>query len=172
MGWLWIDRIIEHDRGERLVAIKNTSLAEEHLRDHLPASGDRAAMPLMPASLIIEGMAQTAGILVGAVNDFKEKVILAKISKARLDYDLLPGMTLRYTATIDRIDAAGAVTTGTIEARTNGPGERGDTWQPFGCIDLMFSHIDQNMAGMEFPEENFVFGDNFKAIWRASGIVS
>jgi len=171
MGWLWIDRIIEHDRGERLVAIKNTSLAEGHLRDHLPASGDNPAMPLMPASLIIEGMAQTAGILVGAVNDFKEKVILAKISKAQLDHDLLPGMTLRYTATIDRIDSAGALTMGTIEARTNSSGQGGDAWQPFGRINLMFSHIDQNMAGLEFPEENFVFGDNFKAIWGASGIV-
>lgn len=171
MRWLWIDRIVEHEPGERLVAIKNTSLAEEHLHDHLPAHGDRPAMPLMPASLIIEGMAQTAGILVGAVNDFKEKVILAKISKAELDYDVLPGMTLRYTATIDRIDAAGAVTKGTIDARTNESGEGGDVWQPFGRINLMFSHVDQNMAGVEFPEENFVFGDNFKSIWGTSGIV-
>jgi 3-hydroxyacyl-[acyl-carrier-protein] dehydratase len=168
---MWIDRIVEHERGERLVAIKNTSLAEEHLHDHLPASGDHGAMPLMPGSLIIEGMAQTAGILVGAVNDFKEKVILAKISKAQLDYDVLPGMTLRYTATIDRIDSAGAVTKGTIEARTNCPGDGGDTWQHFGRINLMFSHVDQNMAGLEFPEENFVFGENFKSIWGASGIV-
>jgi 3-hydroxyacyl-[acyl-carrier-protein] dehydratase len=171
MRWMWIDRIVEHERGERLVAIKNTSLAEEHLHDHLPASGDHGAMPLMPGSLIIEGMAQTAGILVGAVNDFKEKVILAKISKAQLDYDVLPGMTLRYTATIDRIDSAGAVTKGTIEARTNCPGDGGDTWQHFGRINLMFSHVDQNMAGLEFPEENFVFGENFKSIWGASGIV-
>jgi 3-hydroxyacyl-[acyl-carrier-protein] dehydratase len=171
MRWMWIDRIVEHDRGERLVAIKNISLAEEHLHDHLEATDERNAMPLMPGSLIIEGMAQAAGILVGAVNDFQEKVILAKISKAQLDYDVLPGMTLRYTATIDRIDSAGAVTKGIIEARTNGPGEGGDTWQPFGRINLMFSHVDQNMAGIEFPEENFVFGDNFKSIWGASGIV-
>ena len=171
MRWMWIDRIVEHEPGERLVAIKNTSLAEEHLHDHLPPSGDRPAMPLMPGSLIIEGMAQTAGILVGAVNDFQEKVILAKIAKAEFDYDVLPGMTLRYTATIDRIDTAGAVTKGTIEARTNDPGEGGDAWQPLGRINLMFSHIDQNMAGLEFPEENFVFGDNFMAIWGASGLV-
>ncbi|MDP6986751.1 MAG: hypothetical protein QGG74_01785 [Phycisphaerales bacterium] len=169
---MWIDRIVEHEPGQRLVAIKNTSLAEEHLHDHLPARGDRPAMPLMPGSLIIEGMAQTAGILVGAVNDFQEKVILAKIAKAEFEYDVLPGMTLRYTATIDRIDAAGAVTEGRVEGRTNDPGEGGDTWQPFGRIDLMFSHVDQNMAGVEFPEENFVFGENFKAVWGASGLVN
>ncbi|MHC4652492.1 MAG: hotdog family protein, partial [Planctomycetota bacterium] len=62
---MWIDRIVELDPGQRLVAIKNVSLAEEHLHDHFPAQGDREALPVMPASLMIEGMAQTAGILVG-----------------------------------------------------------------------------------------------------------
>ena len=171
MRWMWIDRIITHDPGERLVAVKTVSLSEDHLHDHLPASGDQPAIPLMPASLIIEGMAQTAGILVGAVNEFREKVILAKISKATVSADVLPGMTLRYTATIDRIDTGGAVTRGIVEGRTNGPGTDGDTWHSLGVINLMFSHIDQNMAGMEFPEENFVFGDNFKAVWGASGLV-
>ncbi|MCP4839643.1 MAG: beta-hydroxyacyl-ACP dehydratase [Planctomycetes bacterium] len=171
MRWMWIDRIIEHDPGKRLVAIKNTSLAEDHLHDHLPATADKPAMPLMPASLIVEGMAQTAGIMVGAVNNFREKVILAKISKAEFAADILPGMTLRYTATMDRIDEAGAVTRGIVEARTNDPGLGGDVWQSIGRINLMFSHVDQNMAGLEFPEENFVFGENFKAVWGASGLV-
>ena len=171
MRWMWIDRIVEHDPGVQLIAIKNTSLAEEHLHDHLPARGDTPAMPVMPASLIVEGMAQTAGIMVGAVNDFQEKVILAKVSKAELAADILPGMTLRYTATMDRIDAAGAVTRGTVEARTNDPNPGGDVWQQIGRINLMFSHVDQNMAGLEFPEENFVFGKNFKAVWGASGLV-
>ncbi|GAI25355.1 unnamed protein product, partial [marine sediment metagenome] len=31
-------------------------------------------------------------------------------------------------------------------------------------IDLMFSHIDQNLAGKQFPEENFVFTDMFKSL--------
>ncbi|MDP7071073.1 MAG: hypothetical protein QF561_06970 [Phycisphaerales bacterium] len=168
---MWIDRIVEHQPGEHLVAIKNTSLAEDHLHDHLPATQDVPAMPLMPASLIVEGMAQTAGIMVGAVNNFREKVILAKISRATFDADILPGMTLRYTATMDRIDGAGAVTRGVVEARTNDPGPGGDVWQHIGCINLMFSHVDQNMAGVEFPEENFVFGENFKAVWGASGPV-
>ena len=34
----------------------------------------------------------------------------------------------------------------------------------------MFSHIDQNLAGIEFPEENFVFSDNFRTILRTAGI--
>jgi len=31
-------------------------------------------------------------------------------------------------------------------------------------ISLMFSHIDKNLAGKDFPEENFVFTDMFKSL--------
>jgi hypothetical protein len=34
----------------------------------------------------------------------------------------------------------------------------------------MFSHIDQNMAGTEFPKENFVFSSTFKTLLRMSGV--
>src|SRR5690606_27225803 len=117
MRWMWIDRVLELAPRERMVAIKNVSLAEEHLHDHFAAdeAAGLAALPVMPASLIIEGMAQTAGILVGHAEGFKEKVILAKIQRAELSREAGPGMTLRYTATIERMDAAGASTKGIVE---------------------------------------------------------
>ena len=58
----------------------------------------------MPNTLVIEGMAQTAGILVGHANDFAEKVILAKIARARFSHAARPGDMIRYTAVIDRLD--------------------------------------------------------------------
>lgn len=168
MRWMWIDRVVELERGRRLVAIKNISLAEEHLHDHFEAAPGRAALPVMPASLVIEGMAQTAGILVGHAEDFREKVILAKVSRAEIDVDPVPGFTIRYTATVEQMDAAGASTTGLVElidpARPDRPP------MPMGRIDLMFSHIDQNLAGHAFPEHNFVFGEGFKTLLRTSGI--
>src|SRR6185295_10736440 len=103
MRWMWIDRIVELRPRERLVAIKNVSLAEEHLHDHFPVRGEevsgragsppprRGAMPIMPASLIVEGMAQTAGILVGHAEGFREKVILAKVGVAELEREVTPG---------------------------------------------------------------------------------
>ena len=36
--------------------------------------------------------------------------------------------------------------------------------EPIGRIDLMFSHVDQSLAGAEFPEENFVFTGQFKRL--------
>ncbi|PHQ81787.1 MAG: beta-hydroxyacyl-ACP dehydratase, partial [Phycisphaera sp.] len=74
MRWMWIDRVIELVPGQKMVAVKNISLAEEHLHDHFPATDAQPALPVMPASLMIEGMAQTAGVLVGHAESFKEKV--------------------------------------------------------------------------------------------------
>ena len=78
MRWMWIDAITEYEPDKRLVAVKNVSLSEEHVHDHFAATEEDPAMPLMPNSLIVEGMAQTAGVLVGSVNAFREKVVLAK----------------------------------------------------------------------------------------------
>ena len=58
MRWFWIDRFDEFVRGKHATAVKNVSLAEEHMHDHFPGAA------LMPNSLIVEGMAQTAGLLV------------------------------------------------------------------------------------------------------------
>lgn len=108
MRWMWIDRVVEL-RLRRMVAIKNVSLAEEHLHDHFAADPEHglAALPIMPASLILEGVAQTSGILVGHAEEVREKVILAKINRAEIEADATPGTTLRYTATIERMDTIG-----------------------------------------------------------------
>lgn len=166
MRWMWIDRIVELVPKERMVAIKHVSMAEEHLHDHFPSTKMRRAMPIMPMSLIVEGMAQTAGVLVGHAEGFKEKVVLAKVSKAIVTRDAAPGCTLRYTATIEQFTAAGASTKGVVELI--------DPIRPepevIGQIDLIFSHLDNNMGGVAYPEENFVFSESFKTLMQTSGI--
>lgn len=171
---MWIDRVVELVPAKKLVAVKHVSMAEDHLHDHFAErtwqGGRRPATPVMPASLIIEGMAQTAGILVGHAEGFREKVILAKVSKAELTREARPGDTLRYTAEVLQLDRIGASTKGTVELIP--PSATGSTGQPtvIGGIDLMFSHIDNNMAGQEFPEWNFVFSESFKTLLRTSGV--
>ncbi|MCH8508196.1 MAG: hypothetical protein LAT64_05425 [Phycisphaerales bacterium] len=122
----------------------------------------------MPASLIVEGMAQTAGILVGHAEGFKEKVVLAKVSRAELDLDAQPGDTLRYTAEIEQFSPVGASTRGTIELLSwtaKGPAEP----RIFGRVDLMFSHLDNNLGGEKYPEHNFVFSESFSTLLSLSG---
>lgn len=156
MRWIWIDKFVEFESGCRAVAIKNVTQAEEHLHDRYPG------WPVMPESLIIEGVAQTAGILVGEARGFREKVILAKIRRAAFDDVALPGDQLRYEATVESMDDRAAVTTGKVLKNDS----------PMGEVDIVFSHIDQNMAGLEFPEENFVFTDEFKSLLAAYNLDS
>ena len=148
MRWIWIDKFIEFESGKRAVALKNVTLAEEHLHDHFPG------FAVMPECLMIEAMAQTAGILVGQARDFKEKVILAKIKKCVFFNYVRPGDTLILEAAIESLADEAASTTGKITC--------GD--KQIAEIELMFSHIDQNLAGKQFPKENFVFTDTFRSL--------
>jgi len=158
MRWIWIDKFEKFEVNVAAVAIKNVSLAEEHLHDHFPG------FPVMPASLMIEGMAQTAGILVGAARNFQEKVILAKIGKAAFSRLVRPGEQLVYSAKIVNVTEQGAAIEGTITSRVNAGGTVSEV--PVGQIEMMFSHIDNNMSGMKFPEFNFVFNSQFMDLFE------
>ena len=103
MRWLWIDRFIEFERGRKAVAIKNVSIVEEEIDDYTPG------FPIMPGSLIIEGMAQTAGLLIGEQGGFEDRVVLAKVGKAVFHRLALPGDQLRYTAIVEDLRKDGSV---------------------------------------------------------------
>jgi len=148
--WLWIDKFTEFTSRTSATTIKNVTMAEEHLHDLYPD------FPIVPHSLIIEGMAQTAGILVGEARNFQEKVILAKVNRATFHRLVRPGDTLTLHAKMEQLSEQGASTSGTVKIGNDLVAE----------IDLMFSHIDQNMAGLEFPEHNFVFTDQFTELLK------
>jgi 3-hydroxyacyl-[acyl-carrier-protein] dehydratase len=154
MRWIWIDKFVQFERGKSATAVKNVSLAEDHIHDLYPD------FPLMPQTLIIEGMAQTAGILVGHARDFSEKVILAKIGRASFRELSRPGDTLAYHARIEQLNETGASISGTVR---NGLAADAPV---VAEIEMMFSHIDKNMAGLAFPEHNFVFTDQFMQLLK------
>jgi 3-hydroxyacyl-[acyl-carrier-protein] dehydratase len=145
MRWIWIDKFTEFTSRVSATAVKNVTLAEEHLHDLYPD------FPIVPHSLIVEGMAQTAGILVGEAAAFKEKVILAKIGRATFHRLTRPGETLQFAAKIEQFNEQGASASGNVTSARDLVAE----------IELMFSHVDQNMAGIQFPEHNFVFTEQF-----------
>ena len=160
MRWLWIDKFVEFTSRTSATAVKNVSLAEEHLHDLHPD------FPIMPHSLIIEGMAQTAGILVGEARNFSEKVILAKIGRATFHRLVRPGDTLYYFARISQLNEAGASIEGIVRAGAD------DSAPLVAEIELMFSHIDKNYSGVQFPEHNFVFTEQFTELLKAFRIDS
>jgi 3-hydroxyacyl-[acyl-carrier-protein] dehydratase len=159
MRWIWIDKFVEFTSKTSAVAVKNVSLAEEHLHDLHPA------FPIVPHSLIIEGMAQTAGILVGEARNFEEKVILAKIGRATFHRLVRPGDTIVYSAQVEQLNESGASIRGTVTVKSETSAGGGDA-DKVADIELMFSHIDQNLAGAEFPEHNFVFTEQFTELLK------
>ncbi len=133
MRWFWIDQFTEFVSGESATAVKNVSLAEEHLLDHFDG------YPVMPTSLVIEGMAQTAGLLASQIHDFEELVVLAKVGKAQFEGHARPGDALTYRATIQqtRPDGTMVSVTSQLSKRMDG-GER-----MHGTIELFFAHLDK-----------------------------
>lgn len=148
MRWIWIDRFVEFTPRQQATAVKNLSMAEDHFEQHFPG------YPVMPASLMLEGLAQTGGILVGEANDFKEKVVLAKISQAVFHRDVLAGEVVHYHAVLLDLRPEGA----TIQGRITVAGE------VVGTAEIMFIHLDQNRAGASFGDQNFVFSGELKKL--------
>ncbi len=85
--FLLVDRIVEKEEGKRIVGIKNVTMNEEFFQGHFPGH------PIMPGVLMIEGMAQTLGVLMmkkGTVPYFMA------IENAKFRRPVRPGDQLRY----------------------------------------------------------------------------
>jgi 3-hydroxyacyl-[acyl-carrier-protein] dehydratase len=93
--FLLVDRIVELD-SERIVGIKNVTLNEPFFNGHFPD------FPVMPGVLIVEAMAQTAGVLVlKSIPDRDSKlVLLVGIEYARFRKPVVPGDTLRLEMSV------------------------------------------------------------------------
>jgi len=155
MRWIWIDRFLEFHSGKSARAVKNLSLAEDHFADHFPG------YPVMPAALILEGLAQTGGILVGEVNQFKEKVVLAKVPRAVFHREMLAGEQLIYEAEIEHLRPEGA----SVKARVLVDGV------VTAEAEIFFAHLDQNRSAQLFGEHNFVFSGEMRyLLGRLTGV--
>ena len=145
MRWYWIDKFIEFNSGESARAVKNVSLSEEHMHDHFPG------FAVMPASLMIEGMAQTGGILLGEKNDFEYNVILAKVPKVEFHSMACPGDQLIYSATLENASKEGGSVkvTATVEDRL------------VAEADIVFVHLSSDDPQLSrIDQKNFVFRMN------------
>lgn len=157
MRWIWIDRFVEFHRGESARAVKNLSLAEDYFRDHYPG------YPVMPGSLILEGLAQTGGILVGEANDFREKVVLAKFPSVRFHGEAFPGDQLIYEAKILTLRTEGASVAGRVYRSVDGKEEL------LAEAEIFFAHLDQNRSKQMFGDHNFVFSGELKKMLGLAG---
>ncbi|MBA3642127.1 MAG: beta-hydroxyacyl-ACP dehydratase [Acidobacteria bacterium] len=151
MRWIWIDKFVEFTSCQSATAVKNVTLAEEHLHDHIPG------FAVMPGSLMIEGMAQTGGILLGEKNAFRHIVILAKVPKMTFHGYVVPGDSIHYAATLTDERPEG----GSVEVRAT----VGETLVAEG--EIMFAHIAQNDPQFgNINQKNFVFNSGLMGVFE------
>jgi 3-hydroxyacyl-[acyl-carrier-protein] dehydratase len=146
MRWVWIDRFLEFVPKQKAVAVKNLSMAEDLFGEHFPG------YPVMPGPLLLEGLAQTGGILVGDANDFREKVVLAKIPIARFHREAFAGERLTLTAEMTGLREEGATVSGKVHVGNELIVE----------AEIFFAHLDQARSGAIFGDRNFVFSGELK----------
>ena len=98
--FLLVDRVLECHRGKSIKAIKNVTINEPFFPGHF------AHRPVMPGVLILEALAQAAGILAfktaGVIPDEDTRFFFVGIDRARFRRPVEPGDQLLLTATLDR----------------------------------------------------------------------
>ena len=99
--FLLVDRVLEIEPGQRIVALKNVTINEPYFVGHFPH------MPVMPGVLQIEALAQAAGILsfqtMGRVSDDRSVYYFGGIDGARFTRPVVPGDQLRLEVSITRV---------------------------------------------------------------------
>ena len=90
--FLMVDRVIDIQGDDHGIGIKNVTINEPHFQGHFPGN------PVFPGVLMVEGMAQTAGVL--CILNLKTKqpksVFFLTIDKAKFRKPVLPGDTIEY----------------------------------------------------------------------------
>ena len=98
--FLRVDRVLECEPGKAVRALKNVTVNEPFFPGHFPGR------PVMPGVIIVEALAQAAGILafatVGAVPDDSMGLYLVGVDEARFRRPVVPGDQLILTARIER----------------------------------------------------------------------
>jgi 3-hydroxyacyl-[acyl-carrier-protein] dehydratase len=105
---LLVDRIVELEE-DRIVGLKNVTVNEPFFVGHFPE------YPVMPGVMIVEAMAQVAGVLVlSRIPDRHSKlVLLASIEQAKFRKPVLPGDQLRIEMVVTKIKSTVAKMHGT-----------------------------------------------------------
>jgi 3-hydroxyacyl-[acyl-carrier-protein] dehydratase len=96
--FLLVDRVVELEPGARAVGIKQVSANEPQFTGHFPGR------PIMPGVLMVEALAQTAGIAVLTLEEYRGKVgLFAGIDDCRFRRLVVPGDTLRLEVTVEKL---------------------------------------------------------------------
>ena len=98
-----LDRIVELERGVRAVGVRGVGLNDDVFAEHFPGN------PVLPGVYLIEGLAQTAGMLLWESCDHTRIAVMVSVDRARFTSFARPGDTVRLTVEIDSYDDRASV---------------------------------------------------------------
>jgi len=94
--FMLVDRVLEYEEGKSLLAMKNITYNEPFFTGHFPVK------PVMPGVLVVEALAQAAGLLVFLITNSRELFYFAGIDSARFKRVVGPGDQLLLHVTVER----------------------------------------------------------------------
>jgi 3-hydroxyacyl-[acyl-carrier-protein] dehydratase len=136
-----VDRIIELELGVRAVGIRAVSLADDVFTDHFPGN------PVLPGVYLLEGLAQTAGVLIARTTGMRKLALMGSIDRARFTSFARPGDSVRLTIGVEEMDDSWA--------RVRGNATVGD--REIAAARIAFRLVT--------PDE--LIGAPFQPFWRA-----
>lgn len=144
MRFLLLDRISDWDPGRSATATKNVALSEDFLDDHFPDN------PIMPGTLILEGMAQLGGLLlqdaVARAYGRKVKALLSLVERAKFRTPVVPGDQLQYLVSLTSVNELA----GRVEGQATCQG------RPVAECALVFAFQEYDCLRLEQRQEEIV----------------
>jgi 3-hydroxyacyl-[acyl-carrier-protein] dehydratase len=107
MRHYWLDRITDLEPGVRATGVKAVGLAEEAFDAHFPGN------PVFPGIYVLEGLAQTGGVLLGHGSEGRKLALMVSIERARFSSFARPGDQITLSVEIESLEADVARVRGT-----------------------------------------------------------
>lgn len=147
MRHFWVDRILELEAGVRAVGIKNVALSEDVFEQHFPGN------PVFPGVYLLEGLAQTAGILLAHSSKQRIFALMVTVDRARFSAFARPGDTVRFEVHIEAMDQASARVrcTATVQLKS------------VAAARISFRLLDLDSI---IPPAYQVFWEQYASIWQ------
>lgn len=107
MRHFWLDRIVHLEPGKCAIGLKAVALAEQEFDAHFPGN------PVLPGVYLLEGLAQTAGVLIHRSTENRLIAVMVSIERARFPGFARPGDQVRLEVELESLEATAARARGT-----------------------------------------------------------